>query len=152
MKELIEAMKAWPIIVQGALGSALFWVILVFAQKSFDFCSKLYSTHSASSRKSFLISKFVKLNAFITGNQFDISAVMYRSLRFLYKSLMWLALGFIFENLFSIGGVIGFVGCFYYLSKAYQLVSPLDEDINKSLEERDKVKEELKTMGVVDIK
>ncbi len=148
MSELIEAIKAWPIIVQGALGSALFWAILLISQVLFENFSKLYSKHSASSRVSFLVSKLAKYDAFINGDAFSISTVIYRSTRFFYKSLMWLVLGLIFQLFIPDVGVIGFVGCLYYLIKAYQIIKPWDKDEEKNIEEeRKKVIKELRETG-----
>jgi len=131
MNELIEAIKAWPIIIQGALGSALFWLILMAGQYVIELSTKLYSKHSTRSRKSFLWSKLAKYDAFIEADSFKISVVLYRSTRHFYKALMWLVLGLITQSFITIGGIIGFLGCLYYLFKAYQLIAPWNDDEKK---------------------
>ena len=46
MTESINLVKAWPVIIQGALGSALFWILLVVAQRAFNFTSEYFSKRS----------------------------------------------------------------------------------------------------------
>jgi hypothetical protein len=43
MTELIDTILKWPIIVQGALGSGLFWLVLFMGQKSVNKISDSYS-------------------------------------------------------------------------------------------------------------
>ncbi|WP_024594258.1 MULTISPECIES: hypothetical protein [unclassified Pseudoalteromonas] len=60
MSELMDAVMKWPIIVQGALGSGLFWIILLLGQKIVDKASDAYSHKSKKARISWLISSQFK--------------------------------------------------------------------------------------------
>jgi len=145
MSELINIIKEWPVIIQGALGSALFWLILLLGQKLNQFISKKYSFHSKRTRISYLRSKQFKYYTDIASVQEQtrgFSILTYRALRHIIKSFMWLAMGLITNSLFYPLGVIGYVGALYFLFQAYEVVSPIEENENSELELK-KVTEEL---------
>lgn len=137
MQELIEAIKAWPVIVQGALGSALFWLVLLIGQKATVAATEAYSRHSKASRISWLTTAGIKYQGAIENNTDYAIGLIYRSARDLYKGIMWLALGLSIQSLFDVSGIIGYAGCVYYLLKAYSVVAPLDttENLKEKLQE-----------------
>lgn len=152
MDELIETIKNWPMIVQGALGSGLFWLVLLVGQYLVENAINLYSRHSENSRESYLVSKMCKYDAFIKGSAFFLNATIYRSMRFFYKAIMWLILGLLFQQFLSTLSTVGYLGCLYYLLKAYGIISPWNKDEIVSLEhEREKVVAELKSMGKLEV-
>lgn len=132
MQELIDAIKAWPIIIQGALGSALFWLILLCGQYITTRISLSYSLHSKITRRNWLIGERAKCMANIskTNSEFSVYAIilMYRAARHLYKALMWLAMGLVFQSLFLPAEVVGFLGCLYYLFKVAEVLGPIDDE------------------------
>ncbi|MBG0761837.1 hypothetical protein BOO22_20775 [Vibrio cidicii] len=139
--------KDWPVIVQGALGSALFWLVSLLAQKAFTYGFKYYSNRSKTNRLSWLISRDSKHEAF--GGTSDhataayaTSALIYRSLRPVYKGVVWLGLGLIASAFSPLGLAIGGVGLTYYFLKAYDVVSPISIEENTQ-EQWDKVRGEL---------
>jgi hypothetical protein len=147
MQELIDAVKDWPVIVQGTLGSALFWLILVCSQFINSRIAEIYSKHSRAARLSWLISAQAKY----ASEENDIETIMsmttlvYRSSRYLYKALLWLVLGLIFESFLLPADIIGFCGCLYYLLKAYEVVSPIEAHENTE-EILKKINEEIKAI------
>lgn len=149
MQELINAVKEWPIIIQGALGSALFWLILLCGQFITSKITSTYSYHSKRARLSQLISARNKYLADITtSDTVHISCVvvlLYRTSRHLFRSLMWLVMGLIFQSFFMPAGIIGFCGSLYYLFKAYEIVSPIEyeEDSEATMKKIDEEISEL---------
>lgn len=140
MNELIEAVKAWPVIIQGALGSALFWLILVIGQLVTDTLAKRYSHHSREARGSWLTNEYGKLRAATsrTDEEFATYAtiLLYRASRRLFSALMWLAMGLIFQSIFMPAGIVGFLGCVYYLFQGGQIIGMLrpKAEANEQLE------------------
>ena len=140
MSEFIKVFNEWPVIIQGALGSGLFWLILLIGQYAVTTLSNSYSKHSSKSRKSWLISNRAKLMAVTTSEKQDksyyLALIKYRASREFYKAVMWVVLGLIANVMFNPMGVIGFVGALYYLFKASDIVSPIykegaDEELEK---------------------
>lgn len=152
MSELIDAIKQWPVIVQGALGSALFWLILVLAQKLVKLSAEHFSRRNESQRISWLISRDAKHEAFggatdYAHASFAVSSLVYRSLRPVYRGFLWLGLGLIASSISEIGLAVGGMGLVYYFLKAYEVVSPISPEENTKEAHR-KVREELVNLGV----
>ena len=150
MQETINIIKEWPTIIQGALGSALFWLILIFSEKLFVFLSKKYSIHSKKSRKTWIINRMAAIGlSTAKTNESQIYFIIglgYRSSRFLFKALMWLTLGLIFQTILQPLSIIGFIGCLYYLIKGYNVVKGTEENEEELLEELKSLKSELHTL------
>jgi hypothetical protein len=152
MNELIDAIKQWPVIVQGALGSALFWVISVLAQKLMKLSTEHLSRRNKIERISWLISRDTKHEAFGGAKNYAqashaVSSLVYRSLRPAYRGFLWLGLGLIASSISEIGVAIGGVGMVYYFLKAYEVVSPIGIEENTK-EAQKKVRQELVKLGV----
>ena len=41
---------------------------------------------------------------------------------------MWLSLGLVMNVLFYPGGIIGYIGCMYFMLKAFEVVKPVEVD------------------------
>ncbi len=153
LSELIEIVKEWPVIIQGAMGSALFWLVLLLAQKFFELSSKYFSRRSKEQRISWLVSRDAKHEAFGGADDYAQSAyatstLIYRSLRPVYRGFLWLGLGLVVYPFTDIGLAIGGIGLIYYFLKAYEVVSPLNIEENTP-EEWQKVEEELVELGAI---
>lgn len=147
LNEVVGMVKNWPVIVQGALGSALFWLISLVAQKVIASGIRYYSNRSKDNRMSWLVSRDAKHQAF--GGEADsstaayaTSALIYRSLRPVYKGIVWLGFGLIASAFSPLGLAIGGIGLAYYFLRAYDVVSPMSLE-EHTQENRDKVVSEL---------
>jgi hypothetical protein len=140
----------WPVIIQGALGSALFWCIIQLLQRAFEFLSSKFSRLSTGRRKSRVITLLSKY-WIIDSEEWDekayhTSIVIYRSLRDFYRAMIWLTLGLILNSLFDVLAVIGFIGCLFYLLSAINSVQAISVDgkhkdkIEKLVKELDEIK------------
>ena len=132
MQELSDAIKAWPVIVQGALGSALFWIVLLTGQKLAMYAAGRYSHISKKARIAWLINEQAKCLASLTNSHEEFATyaviILYRTSRHVIKAIMWLVLGLISQSFLTELGVIGFIGTLYYLFKAYGVVAPINQD------------------------
>ena len=148
MNEVVNIVKDWPIIVQGALGSGLFWFILLVFQYAMSKINSLLSHYSKQSRISWLVSLETKYEAAISEDDnistYNISILLMRCLRPFLKALMWLSMGLMLRDVLYPAEVIGFIGCIYYLFKSYEIISPMpmNEDWDKELDKMDPKKQE----------
>ena len=154
MDELLNIIKEWPVIIQGALGSGLFWLFLLISQKLITKSINLLSNRSKSQRKSWLVSRFAKLRAFsgtesVELSHYSLSAVKYRALRPAYKGFTWLSLGLATYPLFDLGLTIGGLGAVYFFLKAYEIVSPMELDDVAKTQERNNTHDELTELGLL---
>ncbi|HHB1595865.1 TPA: hypothetical protein ACN976_004043 [Vibrio campbellii] len=151
MDELIQSVKDWPVIIQGALGSALFWLFLKAADAMLSSANKTYSSFSKKAKRNWIRSEIGKVQAVLAKEQHQASPwltiLIYRCLRDIVRALMWLCLGLLGQSLVPGAGIIGFIGCIHYLFRAYHSVAPVQKDEN-SEERLQDLREELKKLKV----
>lgn len=133
MSGLIDQILAWPVIFQGALGSGLFTLILYLGQKGTIFLSGRLSRYSHRRRVDKLRFESIKYEITLP-EQPDRSAffgvLLYHAFSRTIRGLIWLTLGFGFESLIPVFGIIGYLGALFYLFDALQIFKPIDTDVN----------------------
>ena len=139
MAGLLESIQDFPVIVQGAMGSALFALVLYVGQKSTAYGLDKFRLVSKRSRYSQLLEQHLRLRALKVNKvseQGSFAALMWmRASRHVIKGFIWLVLGMAFD--FALGplSVVGYMGALYYLFMALNVVKPivckgdLDEEI-----------------------
>ncbi|WP_141721052.1 hypothetical protein [Desulfoplanes formicivorans] len=142
--ELINTILEWPLIIQGALGSGLFWLVLVIGQRISALSGKVISQRSTENEINYLRDlrdKYVGLKAHHENNvqvaNYIATGIIYKSLRSLFKGLIWLALGLSFGSIIPVLGVVGFVGCLYHMFKGLAVV----QEVDKSIPPADRIRE-----------
>jgi len=139
---LVSAITDLPVIIQGALGSALFALALLVGQRLFALSAERYARSSILRRRRYLIEQQIKYNVLsatdYAARTAFVSLLIYRASRSLFKALIWLTFGLSF----GIFGFVGFIGCLYYLFRGLNTVTPPEraDDVPKKLEE---IKDEL---------
>ncbi len=132
MKSLVDVVMAWPIIVQGALGSALFWLVLTLSQIA---ATRLNESRRKLSKKRKLKSLLYAILKYksITGGDDSLKATYMGALLFaasrpLFKGLICLSLGLFIQETIYVFGLAGFIGAIMYFSQAIYIVQPLKRD------------------------
>jgi hypothetical protein len=132
MHDLLKAISDWPVIVQGALGSALFWLISLMGRKSVSLFLDWYSPRSRKLKIRLLISRLFKYQALLGKSYHDDSAIssilIYRAFRYVVKGLIWLTLGIYIG--FPILSEVGYIGCFIYLLFALEILTPIEKNMS----------------------
>lgn len=150
LEKLYAAITDLPVIIQGALGSALFAGAFCWGQKIFAVVQARLSELSVSRRRIYLVEQQLKYGILIANSVPEkgalVSLLIYRASRSLFKALIWLTAGFIFGAVDRLLGVVGFFGCFYYLLLGLGAVTgPQNSEDNKAkLEE---IRAELEKLG-----
>lgn len=144
VSELINSILTWPLIVQGALGSGLFWLVLLVGQKLTTLSGQIISRRSVDNEINYLKNlrdKYIGLKAHHNKNiqvaNYIATGFIYKSLRSLFKGLIWLALGLIFGSIIPVLGVVGFIGCLYHMFKGLAMV----QEVDKSIPPAERIKE-----------
>jgi hypothetical protein len=137
MEIIIDRILQWPVIVQGALGSGLFWLILFIGQKAFAVSSSRYITFSKKRRLNSLQAESIRYKAFIIEDKsisaFLLIGLIYSAMHNLIESLICVFIGLLFHNFIPVFGVIGYLFALYYLFKAADNVRYTNSEIdNKS--------------------
>lgn len=125
----------WKPTLQGAVGSAFFWLFLKYAPRIYESVSDKYAQRSLKAKKKLLtykISKYSALTADGAERATFFAALVYAALREVVKGLVWLTLGLITMSVIPIFSVVGFLGSLYFFIKATTVMSPIDTDIDKN--------------------
>ncbi|MHB1059840.1 MAG: hypothetical protein ACYC0F_18350 [Rhodanobacter sp.] len=126
LQKWIEALTDLPVIVQSALGSALFALLLLLGQFTFRILSAKYSHSNKRRRRRFLRNEIAKIQVIHAKEHATKSAylslLIYRASRSFAKAFIWLTLGLLFGSIGQGFGVAGYLGAIYYFFSA---LSPL---------------------------
>jgi hypothetical protein len=149
LDRLVTAITDLPVIVQGAMGSALFAVVLYVGQRAVGLFSSKLIASKRDRRKRYLADELMKIGvaaAADTGDRmFFLGMVLYRCARYVVAALLWLTLGLIFNSAIAVFGIIGYIGCIYYLLQSVRLLQPLAEHPDRKTQFT-KLSEELKSL------
>jgi hypothetical protein len=128
MSALLKAVSDFPVIVQGALGSALFALFLFGGQKLAASVRQWVASWSDRNRRRYLTEEVIRYNAIVNTEYATraafVSLLLLRALRSLLKGLLWLTFGLIGGTVDSILGVVGYLGTIYYLFLGLSTVAP----------------------------
>lgn len=141
MEKFITSIQDWPVIIQGALGSALFALVLFVGQKVASYFLDTFRASSRQSRIRQLREQLIRQKALKAKDHSErgyyASLLWLRASRHVVKALIWLTLGLAFNSFLGVLGVVGFMGAIYYLFFALNIVKAInyDGDITKKIEE-----------------
>ncbi|WIG82412.1 hypothetical protein KFZ68_06995 [Photobacterium damselae] len=149
MSELLEIIKQWPVIIQGALGSAVFAFTLSLAQRIFTMMNHRISSLSVKTQINELQTEKLKICMDLAKGRDKAlfsAPMLYRMSRPFLRGLIWLVMGLMLGNVSFVLAIVGYFGSIYYFVNALNIVSPYDFDGNHSqkLEEIDTKINELK--------
>mgnify|MGYP000923873597 CR=1 FL=1 len=127
-QELVAAIADWPVLLQGAIGSGLFLLVLRSGQRATSYVSEKYSESSRARRKAYLLEQLLKYH-YKTVNDTSVrgaifSALTYRAFRNFIRALVWMVLGLLGGTILGTLAVIGYLGALYYLFSALSTVTP----------------------------
>lgn len=126
LQQIWTAATDLPVVTQGALGSGLFAFALWFGQRLVAYASERYARSSIDRRKIYLTNEISKLHIQVTNDYSQRSAylglLIYRALRSLFKALIWITLGLLFQSFEPILGVVGYLGAMYHFFNGLNIV------------------------------
>ncbi len=113
------------VVIQGAFGSALFWVILVAGQYIFSFLGAKVSFVNTAYKEEALYREYIqkKLSRGEKSHEM-ISMCTYQALSYLFRGFAFLGLGFIMSDFIPLSNSIGGLGFLFYLFRALGWLKP----------------------------
>lgn len=134
MEKLLASIQDFPVIVQGAMGSALFALLVYIGQKVATYCFDSFRASSKKSRIRQLKEQQVRLRA-LCAEDYDQKAYLtsllwLRASRHVVKALIWITFGLAFESAAGTLSVVGFIGAIYYLFLSLNIVKPISYEGN----------------------
>lgn len=146
LERLVLAITDLPVIVQGAMGSAVFASLLFLAQKILMAISMQYANSSARRKRQALIDELATLEAKVADKvdtkTYYTVIVIYRSSRYVIRGLIWLSLGLMFSSTISVFGIVGYLWGTYHMLQALRIVQGFN-DAQDLLKRRDEIRSKL---------
>lgn len=120
LQQAFEAIKQWPVIVQGALGSALFALLSYFGQMLTRKVVARLAKFNQHLRKDNLYrelfhKKFIRLPGW---SDKIMVLSLFQASSYIANGLIFLALGWLFEGVIPLSLKIGLLGFLYYAFRA----------------------------------
>ena len=139
--DIFQQILEWPVIIQGALGSALFWVILFFGQKSTIFLSSKISEDKDVATYFCLTAKSApsheqKTRGFL--------CCIYGAIHYLIKALIIIVVSLFVLPINNVVPMVGFPISLYFLFRSLSYVQHFtslgshQESLNQLIEIGDK--------------
>ena len=140
-QSLFTAITDLPVIVQGALGSALFALVLWLGQKAFRTTMARITKFNRARRIDYLADEIATLHC-LKGDDLSkrgvfVSLLVYRSLRNTARAFLWLTMGLIASAVVPVFGIVGYLGALYYFFAMLNTLRGTSgkEDVEARLEE-----------------
>lgn len=129
MEFLLEAygkIVQWPVIVQGALGSALFALVVFIVRHAFSWAVQFLSKHNKKFRKERLFAELFqrKYLGDSNHNQKFIVFFIYQSLSFITRGLVFFCIGMLLGKISTFLFVIGTTIFLIYILRASLWLDP----------------------------
>ena len=128
---IIQEILSWPAIIQGALGSALFSLIIIIG----GYITKLSLSRIKKHKNDMLSIDEILKDAIqtqdITYMKFYFLGTIYASLHYIIKAFLFLVIGFFLNDFIPVFGFIGYLGGFIYLLLALNHLPDLDTKLEK---------------------
>ena len=145
MKSIIDQILQWPIIVQGALGSALFWLILTIGDPVVRKFGSIMRGFSKKRQLDILMTDSLRYRALIESDAKHLIVLLYAAVHFVVKALLSLCLALMFESVFPAFGFVGYAMAIYYLFMAGIAVRDTKPNIDAKAELK-RVDDEIKRL------
>lgn len=110
--EFVDKILEWPIIVQGALGSALFWIVLVLGQKIFAKASSKFSQDRKSANE---VALLARASADLDESNHAFLCCLYGASHYLIKAILVVTLSLLISPFNNVIPIAGYLIAVYYL-------------------------------------
>lgn len=145
MEEIILKVTEWPVIIQGALGSGLFWLLLLLGTKITDFITDKIGNFTKQASIDNKRAEVIRYRALESDDpalaSLGVISLIYGTFHFVVKALIMVIFGLIFQPIIYIFGIVAYVVALYFLFRAYHTVKDMDD--TDSLERITQLEEEI---------
>ena len=124
MDQLIRAASDWPVIFQGALGSALFWAFLKLMGWLVASVTKLLSEYSSAAATEKKRAELIFHKNIRGQDAVGYLHAIYRALGYLFTAMAWVVGGITIGNYFNVFYIIGLFGALIYLFRGMAWIVP----------------------------
>ena len=141
--EIVKKILEWPVIVQGALGSFLFWLLFTIGQKTFNFFNKKFRKEKElggffgrTARDQFKKENY-------TLSTYSFFTCIYASIHYFLKFTLTAFISFIIAGLIPVFAYVGYTIAIYFIFRALSYVTHF-RTFEKEDERKSKIKDDKK--------
>jgi len=116
---IIKVISDWPVIVQGALGAALFWLVLELGQRVIRKVSKKLGEDRQTANWFSLAGHYAPVGELRNTGRF---ICLYGAMHYLLKALIVAVLAFAVSGFIAVFADVGYFICVYFLFRALAFV------------------------------
>lgn len=124
MAEIANIISEWPVIIQGALGSALFWISLKALNWLLRLIAVIWSKFSNNAKKEKKRAELIFHKQIRSQNPIGYLHCIYRALGYLFQALAWIISGMMFAGYVEVFRIVGMFGGLIFVFKAMRWVVP----------------------------
>lgn len=140
LNEMFQRILEWPLIIQGALGSALFWLLLQIFSYLIKFTARqlgIFKFRTKRERKlrEYIYHKYTNSDGlFYFAQGYFLSFKL--ALEFILQGILFFLMGFLLSFIYETYLIVGIIGAIYYIIRALSWTMPYDRDVFSSGIER----------------
>lgn len=122
--EIINTMLQWPVIIQGALGSFLFWISFEVIKKSVNYINRFFEKFNKDLKKERLTYEFLQREFNISSGTkiSNIMLCLYAASHHIIKGIIFIILGLVLSNIIPFFEDIGYFIALFYFFRALNAV------------------------------
>ncbi len=124
MTEIAKIISGWPVIIQGALGSALFWISLKTLNWLLRVIAVIWSKLSQNARREKKRAELIFHKQIRGQDPIGYLHCIYRALGYLSQALAWTISGMMFSGYLEVFYIVGLFGGLIYVFKAMRWIVP----------------------------
>ena len=122
----------WPPIVQGAIGSAVFWLVLVVTQKAVEKSITRFGKLEGVRKKEGLHRELIQEKMMRQHLQLAMTVCQYQALSYMARAAIFLGFGVILATVEPVFLGAGGIGFLYYLYRGFRWLKPFTVESDKS--------------------
>ena len=134
LKQTFDAITQWPVVAQGAMGSALFAALSYLGQKLARKAFSSFAQFNKNFRKENLYRELIHKKHLQEPDRLQsvILVSVYQAFGYVARGLIFLALGWLFEGIIPLALKIGALGFLFYVFRAVLWVDRFTVDSKES--------------------
>lgn len=124
--ELIQKILDLPVIIQGGLGSGLFWLVLELGQFIIRKIEKANTNTNKHNQTALMIALGSVAEEDPEGRRIMFRGMVHGTLHYSLKAVIFLTMGLIVENLIPVVGTVGYIIALIFFFRALAYVPHFD--------------------------
>ena len=125
--EILNSINSLPVIVQGALGSGLFWLTLKIGHGCLSFVSEKISKLQKRKQTALYIALGAALDDSQETREFLFQGMVHGALHYFVVAVVFIILALLFQNFLPVFSTVGYLGALFFAFRSLCFVPNFDK-------------------------